>query len=89
MKRIASVTALIAAGKKAMGLSDEFAQTTARLNLMNDGLQETEDLQRLIYESAQRSRTSYTATADVVANWDRGPGRLLAAMLKQFSLPRI
>ena len=43
MKRIASVTALIAAGKKAMGLSDEFAQTTARLNLMNDGLQETED----------------------------------------------
>lgn len=74
MKRIASVTALIAAGKKAMDMSDEFAQTTARLNLMNDGLQKTEDLQRLIYESAQRSRTSYTATADVVAKLGQRAG---------------
>lgn len=79
MKRIASVTALIAAGKKAMGLSDEFAQTTARLNLMNDGLQETEDLQRLIYESAQRSRTSYTATADVVAKLGQRAGQAFSS----------
>lgn len=79
MKRIASVTALIAAGKKAMGLSDEFAQTTARLNLMNDGLQETEDLQRLIYESAQRSRKSYTATADVVAKLGQRAGQAFSS----------
>lgn len=79
MKRIASVTALIAAGRKAMDLSDEFAQTTARLNLMNDGLQETEDLQRLIYESAQRSRTSYTATADVVAKLGQRAGEAFSS----------
>lgn len=34
---------------------------------MNSGLQETERIQELIYQSAQRSRTSYLATADVVA----------------------
>ena len=62
-----------------MGLSDEFAQTTARLNLMNDGLQETEDLQRLIYESAQRSRTSYTATADVVAKLGQRAGQAFSS----------
>ena len=48
-------------------LSDQYAQTTARLNLMNDGLQETDELQQKIYASAQRSRALYMNTADVVA----------------------
>ena len=48
------------------GLSDTMAQTTARLNRMNDGLQDTAQLNRMIYESAQRSRGSYQATADMV-----------------------
>lgn len=47
--------------------SDTMAQTTARLNLMNDGLQTTEELQQQIYESAQRSRGAYNDTADAVA----------------------
>lgn len=50
-----------------VSMSDEMTQTTARLNLMNDGLQSTADLQELIYQSAMRSRGAYNATADAVA----------------------
>lgn len=50
-----------------VSVSDEMTQTTARLNLMNDGLQSTADLQELIYQSAMRSRGTYNATADAVA----------------------
>lgn len=50
-----------------VSVSDEMTQTTARLNLMNDGLQSTADLQELIYQSAMRSRGAYNATADAVA----------------------
>ncbi len=49
-----------------VGLSDTMTQTTARLNRMNDGLQKTSELNRMIYESAQRSRGVYQATADMV-----------------------
>lgn len=48
-------------------LSDEMTQTTARLNMMNDGLQTTQELQDKLYLSAQRSRASYSDTADMVA----------------------
>ena len=50
-----------------MGLSDQYTQTTARLDLMNDGLQSTEELQAMIYKSAQDSRGVYTDTADAVS----------------------
>lgn len=53
--------------KAVVNLSDEYTQTTARLNLMNDGLQTTSELWDKIYASAQRSRTGYLETADVVA----------------------
>ena len=49
-----------------VSLSDELTNTTARLNLMNDGLQTTEQLQRMIFESAQRSYGAYDKTADLV-----------------------
>lgn len=49
-----------------VGLSDEMTNTTARLDLMNDGLQTTAELQRMIYESAQRTYAPYQATADLV-----------------------
>lgn len=51
----------------ALGLSDQLTSTTARLNLMNDGLQDTQDLQNMIYLSAERARGSYQATADAVS----------------------
>ena len=52
--------------KNAINLSDELTQTASRLNLMNDGLQTTKDLQNMIFLSAQRSRGSFQATADAV-----------------------
>ena len=53
--------------KALVNTSDQFVQTTARLNMMNDGLQSTAELQEMIYQSAQRSRASYTDTANAVA----------------------
>lgn len=53
--------------KKVLDLSDTLTQTTARLNMMNDGMQTTEELQQMIFAAAQRSRGSYQATADAVA----------------------
>lgn len=52
---------------KTLNLADELTSAKARLDLMNDGLQTTADLQNMIYASAQRSRTSYLDTAQVVA----------------------
>lgn len=52
---------------KVLDLSDTLTSTTARLNLMNDGLQTTQDLQNMIYLSAERARGSYQATADAVS----------------------
>jgi len=57
----------MAAVKKTLDLADEMTQTTARLNLINDGLQTTAELQDMIMESANRSRASYASMADVVA----------------------
>lgn len=59
---------------KMVNLSDSMTQTTARLNLMNDGLQTTEELQDKIFASAQRSRTEYLATADIVAKLGQRAG---------------
>lgn len=48
-------------------MSDTLALTTARLNMMNDGLQTTAQLNAMVYQSAQRARESYAETADFVA----------------------
>lgn len=53
--------------KGLVGLSDEVTQTTARLDLMNDGLQTTAELQNKIMESANRSRASFLTQADIIA----------------------
>lgn len=61
-------TALAAfSAKKVLELADSMTTTHARLDLMNDGLQTTAELQDMIMESANRSRASYQATADAVA----------------------
>ena len=52
---------------KSLNLSDTMTQTNARLAMMNDGLQTTEELQQMIYNSAQRSRGVYQDSADAVA----------------------
>lgn len=53
--------------KKLVGISDEFVSATARLNLMNDGLQTTQELQNRIFASAQRSRAVYSDTVSTIS----------------------
>lgn len=53
--------------QKLVNLSDEMTQTNARLNMVVDDGGSVEDLQNKIFASAQRSRASYTETADVVS----------------------
>lgn len=48
-------------------MSDELTQTKARLDMMNDGLQTTEQLQNMIFQSAQRARGAYQSSADAVS----------------------
>ena len=54
-------------GDQILDLSDSLVATRARLDLINDGLQTTEELQDMIMKSANRSRASYLSTADAVA----------------------
>lgn len=53
--------------QRVLALTDEYTSTTARLDLMNDGLQSTQELQNMIFKSAQDSRGVYTDTADAVS----------------------
>lgn len=53
--------------KKIIDLTDSMTSTTARLNLMNDGLQTTEELQNMILKSANASRAAYMDTAASVS----------------------
>lgn len=54
---------------KALSISDELTQTTARLDMMNDGLQSTDDLVNMVYAAAQDARGSLSEMADVVARF--------------------
>lgn len=65
--RMASAFLGFQGAKALIGLSDELTQSTARLNMMNDGLQTTQELQQMIFESAQRSRGAYTDTLATVS----------------------
>ena len=47
-------------------MSDTLALTTARLNMMNDGLQTTAQLNAMLYQSARNTNSSYAETADFV-----------------------
>jgi len=68
--RISSLLKTAAAAfsiQKIITLADTMTLTEARLNLINDGLQTTAQLQDKILAAANRSRTSYNAMADAVA----------------------
>lgn len=52
--------------KKLLNISDEFARSTARIGLLTGGMESVVGLQDQIYQSAQRSRTSYLDTMDTV-----------------------
>ena len=53
--------------KKAIDMSDEYANMHARLDMIRDGMQTTEELQKSIYTSAQRTGSAYTTMANGVA----------------------
>ncbi|MEE0251911.1 MAG: tape measure protein [Acutalibacteraceae bacterium] len=52
--------------KKVLNLSDTITNTKARLDLMNDGMQATDELQKKIMDSANRARASYQKTANAI-----------------------
>lgn len=66
-KTMATTLGAAFGAKQVIGLSDTMASSRARLDLMNDGLQTTKQLQDMVYQSAQRSRGSYQDTADIVS----------------------
>lgn len=81
--RVASFAAIAAGLHKLMNLSDTYTQTNARLNMMNDGLQTTAQLQDYIYQAAQRSRASYQSMADIVAKLGNQAGAAFGNNSKQ------
>lgn len=72
---LGKVTSLVAAYatfqtvEKVMDMSDELTLTTARLDMMNDGLQSTEQLVNMVYASAQDARGSFSDMTAVVAKF--------------------
>lgn len=79
-KLLGKITSMVAAYasiqgiQKVFALSDEMTQTDARLNLIVDDGGSVEALQQKIYDSAQRARADYMATADVVAKLGQRAG---------------
>lgn len=53
--------------RQLVNLSDSYVQTMARLDMVNDGMQTTEELYDKIAASADRARSSIAVTADTVA----------------------
>ena len=67
IKRAVAAYVSIQSVGKALNISDELASTTARLNLMNDKLQSTEELTNMVYAAAQNSRGAFSDMAANVA----------------------
>lgn len=67
IKNLVGAYAGIQGIKKLVDLSDEYTQISARLNMIADEQNTVESLQNKIYASAQRSRASYSDTADMVS----------------------
>lgn len=67
LKTIVATYLGIQTAKGIIGTSDELTNTTARLNMINDGLQTTAQLEEKIYQAAMRSRGGFLETADAVA----------------------
>jgi len=67
IKGVAVSVGVAFGARKIIELSDGVTSTNARLNLMNDGLQTTAELQNMVFQSAQRSRSVYMDTAAAVS----------------------
>lgn len=67
LRNVAAVLGWTQLVRMAIQFSDAMTSTTARIGIMNDGLQTTEQLQQMIFQSAQRSRASFLDTATIVS----------------------
>lgn len=69
IKKVAAAYISIRSVESIMDISDELVQNTARIDLMNDGLQTTEELTNMIYASAQNARGSFSDMTSIVARF--------------------
>lgn len=67
LKRMAGGYIGLQGVKGLMQMSDTLVSATARLDMINDGLQSTAALNNMIFASANRARGSYAETADMVS----------------------
>lgn len=79
IKSLAGAYLSFQGAKSLIQMSDEMVNTTARLGLMNDGLQTVAELQDMIFESAQRARGPYQQTADAVAKLGLQAGKAFSS----------
>ena len=66
-------------GQGVLNTADTLTTTKARLDLINDGLQTTEQFQQKIYEAAMNSRSGYAETADMVAKLATRAGKIFGS----------
>ncbi len=69
LRNAAVMTGGIKLVKDIMAAADQQSALNARIAMMNDGLQTTEELQKRIYQAAQASRGSYNNTAGMVGKF--------------------
>lgn len=62
----------------AINMSDTLTNITSRLDLINDGLRTTDELQKMIMNSANNTYSSYEATADMVGKLGIQAGQAFA-----------
>jgi len=62
-----SAAVLIAGALKGMSIADEFTNTSARLSIINDGLQTQAELQEKIFDAAYRSKGAYSDMASAIS----------------------
>lgn len=62
-----SIAALVAGAVKGMDIADEYMNTAARLDLINDGLQTQAELQDKIFAAADRAKGSYSDMASAIS----------------------
>jgi len=65
--KLIGIAALAATALKGISITDEYTNTAARLDLINDGLQTQQELQDKIFASANRSKGSYTDMAGAIS----------------------
>ena len=67
LRKFVSLAALTAGTIKGMKIADEYTNTAARLDLINDGLQTQAELQDKIFAAADRAKGSYSDMAAAIA----------------------